>query len=310
MMSKASPLRELNGIIPSLHTPFNKDKSIDYKSLKKLIFHTIQTNCAGMLVTAVAGETQSLTFKEKSELMEFILNVNNDKIPIIFGCSSSIIEEIYSLVELARQKHVKWFLIQAPMNLDENELIKFYKKINEIGPSYLMIQDLSWDGYGLSDNIIKKLMDEVPKFKSLKIEVANSGLKYSNIKKITKNKLHLTGGWAATGFIEAMRRGVHGFIPSTMEIIYNNVYQLMQNKKENEARELFYKILPTISFAHQHINTSIKFYKMLRVKENIFSLDICRGSIPSFDIDQKHEAKFHINTILNIQRELLNKNLV
>ena len=54
----------------------------------------------------------------------------------------------------------------------------------------------------------------------------------------------------------------------------------------------------------------IKFYKMLRVKENIFSLDICRGSIPSFDIDQKHEAKFHINTILNIQRELLNKNLV
>ena len=81
-MSKASPLRELNGIIPSLHTPFNKDKSIDYKSLKKLIFHTIQTNCAGMLVTAVAGETQSLTFKEKSEFGSVQTSPCKPQIPI------------------------------------------------------------------------------------------------------------------------------------------------------------------------------------------------------------------------------------
>tara|TARA_B100000963_G_scaffold95874_1_gene82678 strand:+ start:587 stop:1513 length:927 start_codon:yes stop_codon:yes gene_type:complete len=307
-MNALSPINELNGIIPSLHTPFLKNKSIDYKSFEKLVLYTIDTNCAGMLLSAVAGETQNLTFNEKSEIMEFVLDVNRNTIPIIFGCSSSKLEEIFLLVDLARQKKIKWVLIQAPLSLNESELIAFYKKINEIGPSHLMIQDLSWDGYGLTDKTIKNLRDEVPKFKSLKIEVMNSGKKYSNIINLTKNKLHLTGGWAATGFIEAIRRGVHGFIPSTMETIYNSVYNLMLNNEEKEARKLFYRILPAISFAHQHIDISIKFYKMLRVTEEIFSTDVCRGDIQEFDEFQRYEAQFHINTILNIQKELLNKN--
>ena len=288
MNSKLSPISELNGIIPSLHTPFKINKSIDYKSLEKSVLHTIDTNCAGMLLSAVAGETQNLTFNEKAEMMEFVLDINRNIIPIIFGCSSPKIEEIYSLVDLARQKKIKWVLIQAPLNLDEGNLIAFYKKINEIGPSHLMIQDLSWDGYGLSDTVIQNLMNEVSNFKSLKVEVVNSGKKYSNIINLTKNKLHLTGGWAATGFIEAMRRGVHGFIPSTMETIYNSVYNLMINNKEKEARKLFYRILPAISFAHQHIDISIKFYKMLRVAEEIFSTDVCRGNIQEFDEAQRY----------------------
>ena len=94
MNSKLSPIKELNGIIPSLHTPFLKNKSIDYKSFEKLVLHTINTNCTGMLLSAVAGETQNLTFNEKSEIMEFVLDVNKNTIPIIFGCSSSKLEEI------------------------------------------------------------------------------------------------------------------------------------------------------------------------------------------------------------------------
>ena len=31
MNAKLSPINELNGIIPSLHTPFKNNKSIDYK---------------------------------------------------------------------------------------------------------------------------------------------------------------------------------------------------------------------------------------------------------------------------------------
>ena len=308
MNVKTSPINELNGIIPSLHTPFFKNKSIDYKSFEKLVLHTIDTKCAGMLISAVAGESQYLTFNEKLEIMEFVLDVNRNIIPIIFGCSSSKLDEIFLLVDLAKQKKVNWVLIQAPLNLNERELIAFFKKINEIGPSHLMIQDLSWDGYGLKDKTIQNLRNEVPKFKSLKIEVVNSGKKYSKIMNLTKNKLHLAGGWAATGFIEAIRRGVHGFIPSTMETIYNSVYNLMLDNEEKEARELFYRILPAISFAHQHIDISIKFYKMLRVTEGIFSTDVCRGDIQEFDECQRYEAEFHINTILNIQKYLLNKN--
>ena len=109
MNAKLSPLNELNGIIPSLHTPFKNNKSIDYKSLQKLVLHTIDKKCAGMLLSAVAGETQNLSFNEKAEMMEFVLDINRNIIPIIFGCSSPKIEEIYSLVDLARQKKLNGF---------------------------------------------------------------------------------------------------------------------------------------------------------------------------------------------------------
>lgn len=302
-----SPLDELNGIIPSLHTPFKKDKSIDYDSLEKLILHTIENNCSGMLITAVAGETDSLDLKEKEKMMNFVLNICNDKIPIIVGCSASNIEDVFILADFAKQKGVRWILVQTPLEMRESELLEFFKKVNQVGPSNLMIQDLSWNGYGLSDDLIIKLFREVPSFKSLKVEVLNSSLKYTKIKELTDDKLHLTGGWAANGLIEAMKRGVHGFIPSTMEPIYNRIYKLMKVKKEHEARNLFYKILPAISFAHQHIYTSIKFYKKLRVEEDIFSNDFCRGNIPELDYYQMQEANYQIQNIISLQNKLLNK---
>mgnify|MGYP005713179091 CR=1 FL=1 len=48
------------------------------------------------------------------------------------------------------------------------------------------------------------------------------------------------------------------------------IWELVENKKE-ESRRLFSHILPILSFTHQHIDISIKFSKMLRVKEGIFN---------------------------------------
>ena len=93
----------------------------------------------------------------------------------------------------------------------------FYE-IAQVGPDNLMIQDLSWTDYGMSDEDIILLHKNVDKFKSLKIEVLNSGPKYTRVLDITNNQLHLSGGWAIMGMIDALNRGVHALIPSTMEL--------------------------------------------------------------------------------------------
>ena len=140
------------------------------------------------------------------------------------------------------------------------------------------------------------------KFRGFKIEVLNSGPKYSRILKSTNNKLHLSGGWAIMGMIEALNRGVHAFIPSTLEVLYNEIYQLFINDNLEE-RDLFAKILPVLSFTHQHIDIAIKFSKMLRVKEGIFETDFCRYPIKDFDKYQLEETYLHIEKILNLQKK-------
>ena len=306
MAREKKDISEMLGIIPSLHTPFNEKNEIDIVSLRKLIDHTVATGCAGMLVGAVAGENGSLSFDEKNILLNECVTYNKNRIPVIISCTAKNQMERIALSKSAKELGADWILCQTPENVFGNELVECFNEIAEVGPENLMIQDLSWTDYGMSDEDIILLNKNVNKFKSLKIEVLNSGPKYTRVFDITNHHLHLSGGWAIMGMIEALNRGVHALIPSTMEAIYNKIYNLYIENKIEDSRRLFSKILPVLSFTHQHIDISIKFSKMLRVKEGIFSTSICRKPIKNFDQFQLEEASLHINKILDLQNSLNN----
>ncbi|WP_443643714.1 dihydrodipicolinate synthase family protein [Candidatus Levibacter sp. Uisw_134_01] len=294
----------MRGIIPSLHTPFCRDNKVDILSLQKLIDHTILSGCAGMLVGAVAGENASLSLDEKEIIINACVQHNNNRLPLIVSCSANNQYDRITLSRAAKVAGADWILCQTPNNLNGNELTECFNEIADAGPSNLMIQDLSWTDNGMNDEDILLLFENIKKFKGLKIEVLNSGPKYSRILKATDHKLHLSGGWAIMGMIEALNRGVHAFIPSTMEVIYNQIYNLFIEKKINKARDLFSKILPIVSFTHQHIDIAIKFSKMLRVKEEIFITDLCRSPISGFDIYQLEEADIHIEKVISLQNNI------
>ena len=293
----------LSGIIPSLHTPFLDDNNLDLNSLRKLVDHTVETGCAGMLVGAVAGETSGLSIDEKQDVMNCCINYNNNRIPLIVGCSADNQKDRIALSRSAKQAGADWILCQAPSSLKGNDLLNCFKEIADVGPDNLMVQDLSWFDNGMDDDDISLLFNNIKKFKGFKIEVLNSGPKYSRVLKFTNNQLHMSGGWAIMGMIEALNRGVHAFIPSTMEVLYNRIYQLFIENNGVEARSLFSQILPVLSFTHQNIDIAIKFSKMLRVKEGIFETSFCRSPIKDFDSFQLEEANLHIENILNLQNQ-------
>ena len=294
----------MRGIIPSLHTPFCRDNKVDILSLQKLIDHTIVSGCAGMLVGAVAGENASLSLDEKEIIINACVQHNNNRLPLIVSCSANNQYDRITLSRAAKVAGADWILCQTPNNLNGNELTECFNEIADVGPSNLMIQDLSWTDNGMNDEDILLLFENIKKFKGLKIEVLNSGPKYSRILKATNHKLHLSGGWAIMGMIEALNRGVHAFIPSTMEVIYNQIYNLFIEKKINKARDLFSTILPILSFTHQHIDIAIKFSKMLRVREEIFTTELCRSPISEFDTYQLEEANFHIEKVISLQNNI------
>ena len=82
---------------------------------------------------------------------------------------------------------------------------------------------------------------------------------------------------------------------------YTNLF--IENKIEL-SRELFCKILPILSFTHQHIDIAIKFSKMLRVKEGIFETSLCRSPVKSFDSFQQEEANLLLRQISILQDNL------
>ncbi len=76
-------------IITAMITPFNKDLSIDYQGLEKLVNHLIETGSDSILVAGTTGETPTLSHDEEYELFAFVKKIVNGRVKLIMGAGSN-----------------------------------------------------------------------------------------------------------------------------------------------------------------------------------------------------------------------------
>lgn len=292
----------MKGIVPSLNTPFSADNTVDHGSLRKLVNHTIEAGCGGMLGLAVAGEYSKLTTNEKTEFIETVAKTNAQRIPFIVNVTAADQASSVALTKIACSAEAAGICVQLPKNLVRQEKIEFLKELETQGPGILMVQDLDWAGGGLSLDEILFFFENVESFSWLKIETAGAGPKYSAVKQATNNALNVCGGWAVTQLMDAMARGVNSFIPTGLERVYVEIYNLYESGDHAAARTAFEQVLPILNFSNQDIETSILFFKQLRKAEGLFDTPICRTEGASFDAVQQIEADNAISSALKLIR--------
>ncbi len=69
----------------ALVTPFNKDLSIDFDSLSKLTEYQIDSGVDILVVQGTTGESPTLSFQEKLQVLKSVQDVNNGRRQIVFG---------------------------------------------------------------------------------------------------------------------------------------------------------------------------------------------------------------------------------
>ncbi|MFA7274024.1 MAG: 4-hydroxy-tetrahydrodipicolinate synthase [Crocinitomicaceae bacterium] len=80
----------------ALVTPFKKDYSIDFESLKKLIEFQIAGDIDFLVVQGTTGESPTLSWEEKLEILKTVTDVNAGRKPIVFGLGGNNTMEIAS----------------------------------------------------------------------------------------------------------------------------------------------------------------------------------------------------------------------
>ncbi|HEX7926178.1 MAG TPA: dihydrodipicolinate synthase family protein, partial [bacterium] len=213
----------MRGIVPSLNTPFTADDRIDTAALRRVVDVTIGAGCAGMLICAVAGETGSLTPAERETVMRTVLEQTAGRIPVIVGVTHPDAATRAMLAKQAKTLGAPWVLCQPPAGVRGKALLPVFQALADAGPEHLMIQDLDFTGPGMALEDITMLFGAVPQFQALKIETLPAGPKYTHVLEATGGKLHVSGGWAVMQMLEALRRGVHAFIPSTLDPVYRAI---------------------------------------------------------------------------------------
>ena len=276
----------LRGIVPVLQTPFRVDGAVDESSFHRLVAAATREGAAGFLVPAVASEASYLTDEERDLLIDAAVG---SQLPVIAGCSADTAQVAEGHARRARRLGAAACLASVPDGLraDPVRLTRFFQAIADAAELPLVVQDLQFDGPGLSLDTIERLAGEVPGFAGLKIETVPAGPKYTAVRQRLGN-VFLAGGWAVPQLIEALDRGVDAMIPeASMVSVYVRIAGLHGSGRRDDAIREFRALLPVLAFANQELWTSIAFFKRLLVRRGIFRTGALRG--PAFPWDEHNE---------------------
>jgi 4-hydroxy-tetrahydrodipicolinate synthase len=296
----------LHGIVTVLNTPFSAKGEIDLPALKRNVDYALDAGVAGFLVPAMASEVYKLTEKERVEMVAAVLDEVNGKVPVIAGAGETDLIKSKRLISEYIRLDCKNILFQIPFQ-NQTQFRNHFNELAETGPEMIMLQDWDATGYGLPDELILDLFENVEAFRCLKIETVPAGVKYSNILKLTKGRLNVSGGWAVSQMIEGLQRGVHAFMPTGMHSIYTEIYRLWNAGKEKEAESLFQEILTVLAFSNQHLDISIHFFKRLLFKQGIYLTPNVRQPILPFDKYHLQIAEKLIDKIIEIENSIKEK---
>ncbi len=293
----------LKGIVTVLNTPFTKDDTIDLKALKQNVNEALQAGVAGFLVPAMASEVYKLSETERLNMLNAVLETVGDKAIVIGGAGETDLLKSKKILRSYIDIGCENVLFQIPFK-NEEQYKNHFMELALLDPKMIMLQDWDTSGYGLEDELIYDLFENVEAFRCLKIETVPAGVKYSRILELTGGKLNISGGWAVSQMIEGLQRGVHAFMPTGMHYIYTSIYSLFEEGKMEKAESLFQKILPILAFSNQHLDISIHFFKRLLFRQGIYSTPNVRQPILTFDKLHQEIADKHIDLILHLENEI------
>ncbi len=301
-------LYPLKGIVTVLNTPFTNDDVIDLKALKKNVNEALNADVAGFLVPAMASEVYKLSEIERLNIVTTVLETVGDRAPVIAGAGETDISKSKKILRSYLNIGCKNVLFQIPFQ-NENQFKNHFMQLADLDPEMIMLQDWDATGYGLPDELICDLFENVEAFRCLKIETVPAGIKYSRILDLTEGRLNLSGGWAVSQILEGLKRGVHAFMPTGMHYIYTSIYHMYKNGEQENAENLFRTILPVLAFSNQHLDISIHFFKRLLYRQGIYQNAKVRQPILNFDPIHQEIAEKHIKKIIEFENKIKLKKL-
>jgi 4-hydroxy-tetrahydrodipicolinate synthase len=93
-------MRNFFGTGTALVTPFKQDDSIDFEALKKLVELQISGGVNFLVVQGTTGESPTLSQKEKDQLLNFVIELNDNRLPIVYGVGGNDTKKVAENLKL------------------------------------------------------------------------------------------------------------------------------------------------------------------------------------------------------------------
>ncbi|MGM8211702.1 4-hydroxy-tetrahydrodipicolinate synthase [Virgibacillus sp. W0430] len=110
-------------VITAMVTPFGKDEKIDLNETARLVDYLLANGTDGLVIAGTTGESATLSFDEKIELMHHVVSVVNNRVPVLAGTGCNSTKSTVSLTKKAEEAGVDGIMLVTP----------YYNKPNQEG---------------------------------------------------------------------------------------------------------------------------------------------------------------------------------
>ncbi|MEP7107534.1 MAG: 4-hydroxy-tetrahydrodipicolinate synthase [Ferruginibacter sp.] len=179
-------LREqLKGTGVAIVTPFNGDGSVDFDALGKLIDFIIENGIDYVVALGTTGETPTLDKQEKLDIINFVCDKINNRVPVVVGIGGNDTKEVIANVQNYPLERAAAVLSTCPYyNKPSQEgIFLHYKFIAEASPKPVIIYNVPGrTGRNIEADTTLRLANEVANIAGIK-EAGNSIIQCMHILK-------------------------------------------------------------------------------------------------------------------------------
>lgn len=295
---------QLDGITPVMCTTFRDDDSIDEESLRRQIDFAVDAGAAALCGPGFASEFYKLSDAERYRFAEVLVEHTGGRVPVIVATSCGSTRNTVEFSRFAERVGAGCLMITPPRTtpLPAAALVGYYSAVCEAVGIPLMLQDADFTGAGLPAKVFLDLAEKYPHFRFAKLEVVLPGSKCAEIVEKSGGRIKVIYGLGGIAMMDGFAHGASAMMPGAAALeVYVSIYELYRSGRVEEAKALFYRLLPYLTFALQHLELAISIEKQVLLRRGIISSSRMRAPTLEFDAaytDQRTELAGNIVALI------------
>lgn len=279
-------------IATAMVTPFQTNGSIHYAQVELLIEHLLATGTDSLVISGTTGESPTLSTEEKLNLLKFVVEKVNNRVPVIAGTGSNSTAASIDLSLKAEALGVDGLMIVTPYYNKPNQrgLIAHFQAIADATTLPIIVYNIP------SRSVINMELDtvvtlsQIPSIKFLK-EASGNLDQMTRIMTGTKGDLEVYSGDDSLT-LPLLAIGGSGIVSVASHIVGNDMKKMIvafQNGNHSEAARIHQSLLPLIQALFKHPNPIVVKYALTKV-----GIEAGNLRLPLVEMSESEKREFDI----------------
>jgi len=241
---------KIKGTGVAMVTPFSENFDIDFEALKRLTEHLVSNGVNYLVVMGTTGENPTITDFEQSRILETVKEVNENRIPVVFGIGGNNTNAIVNRMEQFDYDGVSAILSASPYYNKPNQagIINHYTRLADTSKVPIILYNVPGRTGSMMqlDTILK--LAEHENIVAVKEASGNIDHCMSLIKNKPEDFLVLSGDDSYTlPFMSVGMSGVISVVANAYPKDFSQMVRYALDGNFENARYLHYKLLPMMN---------------------------------------------------------------